>query len=74
MNVNNAPPYFDDEWSATQPVQLYFNEEEVEYIFPSVQDDNDDEVTITVNMEEIDQIAVWDESKHRLIFNLEEDT
>ena len=74
LYVERLPPYFDSEWVDTQPVQLHFKDEQVEYTFPPVRDINDDEVTIQVNMDEIDQIAVWDESSAKLIFDLIEGT
>ena len=51
---SNTPPYFEDEWSDTQPIQLYFDGEEVEYAFPLPIDDENDSVTIDVNIDDID--------------------
>lgn len=40
--INNSPPYFDDDWFDSQPIQLYFGGEQVVYTFP-LPFDNDNE-------------------------------
>ena len=73
-DVSNTPPYFDDDWNDSQPVQLFFDNEWVEYSFPLPIDDDNDDVMIEVNMDEIDQIAVWDETNKKMYFKLIEET
>ena len=61
---NNKPPYFDEkEWEDSQPVQLYFDQGEVDYEFPAPRDDDFDDMEILVDMVDFDQFAIWDEAK-----------
>ena len=55
------------------PIKLYFGSlEEYVFVMPNAYDDDFEEVTISINMDNIDQFAVWDSEAKTVTFKLVE--